>query len=449
MPSHLQRRRRRWYAILGIPQDVRRHFGGKRMLVQSLQTESLTEAERLKLPVIAGWKAAIEEARTGQPSRVKQDMIAQALQWRGELEAAKGGKGVLTAYDAETGEEWEQWSEYETLSGLLDDHVQDLERDDPEKGRTFAKVVKGETLPTTHHLEAWLGSLRNESKTLFEKRKAVEWFAEDFPFTHLVERAKIRTWAHRLDADKGLAPATIGKRLSALTGYWAYLQKIGAIPGEDEPFKGIVPKSRRKTKAQLADERQPFTPDEVLVLLRAAEAQANRLKRGHDLAALIQLAMWTGARIEELCLLRVEHIKGDRLRIEDAKTKAGQRDIPIHSRLKPLIHDLTAQSKDGFLLSGLDFNKHGDRSTAIGKRFGLLKKRLGFGPNHVFHSIRKTVATLLRDARVEEVIAADLLGHEIRTMSYGVYAGSVDPRVKREAIEKLAYEVPEQAQNAA
>jgi len=57
-------------------------------------------------------------------------------------------------------------------------------------------------------------------------------------------------------------------------------------------------------------------------------------------------------------------------------------------------------SQDGYLLSGLTFNKYGDRSNAIGKRFGRLKQSLGFSEKKVFHSIRKTVVTLLEDAGV-------------------------------------------------
>ena len=40
-------------------------------------------------------------------------------------------------------------------------------------------------------------------------------------------------------------------------------------------------------------------------------------------------------------------------------------------------------------------NQHGERSAAVGKRFGRLKAEMGFGPEHVFHSIRKTAATML------------------------------------------------------
>ena len=49
---------------------------------------------------------------------------------------------------------------------------------------------------------------------------------------------------------------------------------------------------------------------------------------------------------------------------------------------------------------------------------------LRFRADCVFHSIRKTVATMFKDASVPEATAADILGHEIATMSYGVYAAT-------------------------
>ena len=45
---------------------------------------------------------------------------------------------------------------------------------------------------------------------------------------------------------------------------------------------------------------------------------------------------------------------------------------------------------------------------------------MGFGDNHVFHSIRKAVATLLENARIAENIVDDILGHEKNTMTYGL-----------------------------
>ena len=86
-------------------------------------------------------------------------------------------------------------------------------------------------------------------------------------------------------------------------------------------------------------------------------------------------------------------------------------------------------------------NQYGDRGTALGQRFGRLKTAMRFGPEFVFHSIRKTVATLLEDAQCPEGIAADIIGHDKPTMTYGLYSGGPSMATRREWIEKaLRYE---------
>ena len=83
--------------------------------------------------------------------------------------------------------------------------------------------------------------------------------------------------------------------------------------------------------------------------------------------------------------------------------------------------------------ASLSADKYGDRSPAIGKRFGRLKTALGFGPKHVFHSIRSTVATLLENAGVPENVSADIIGHDKDTMT------CTSLEAKRKAIGKLRY----------
>jgi integrase len=151
--------------------------------------------------------------------------------------------------------------------------------------------------------------------------------------------------------------------------------------------------------------------------------------------------MWTGARIEELCALPVSKVYDDHFEIEDAKSAAGWRKLPIHSKLAATVARLKAASTDGVLLSGLEPNKFGDRSAALSKRFGHLKTNEGFDCRYVFHSIRKTVTTLLENAGVSENVAADILGHEKPRITFGLYSGGADLPVMREAIEKLSYPI--------
>ena len=63
MPSYLQKRRLRWYAVLEIPKSLRPRFGNKPRFVQSLETDSRTVAERRVLPVVVAWKKEIATAR--------------------------------------------------------------------------------------------------------------------------------------------------------------------------------------------------------------------------------------------------------------------------------------------------------------------------------------------------------------------------------------------------
>ena len=151
------------------------------------------------------------------------------------------------------------------------------------------------------------------------------------------------------------------------------------------------------------------------------------------------MGMWTGARIEELCSLKVSDVKGDWFEITDAKTDAGCRKVPIHSKLKLEIKRMIDGRCDGFVIKGLTENKYGDRSNAVGKRFGRLKADMSFDGRYVFHSIRKTVTTILDNAGVPENTTADLVGHDKPSMTYGRYSDGSFLRTLKEAVELLTY----------
>ena len=197
--------------------------------------------------------------------------------------------------------------------------------------------------------------------------------------------------------------------------------------------------ARQNKRTEPRSTRQPFEPADVLKLLDAAIGRGENQLADLKLADLIRLGMWTGCRIEELCALKCEQVKDDHFSVGDAKTKAGWRDVPIHRELAQTMARLIESSNDGYVLSGLKANKYGDRSNGIGKRFGKLKAARGFGSQHVFHSLRKTVVTILENTGVPENVVADIVGHEKTTMTYGLYSGGLSLAVKRDALDKLAY----------
>lgn len=151
------------------------------------------------------------------------------------------------------------------------------------------------------------------------------------------------------------------------------------------------------------------------------------------------MAAHTGCRIEELCSLRLENVTSEKFSIIEAKTEAGWRDVPIHDDIRQLTARLVDTSVDGYLLSGLTKNKYGDRSNAIGKRFGRLKTRLGFGPDYVFHSFRRSFSTQLENAGIPKSSVGRLMGHEQGDQTFGGYSDGLRLDQLRTAINKISY----------
>jgi integrase len=399
--------------VLDIPEDLRPYFGKKRH-VKSLRTQSQTEAERLVLGRVAQWKAEFEALRTG--SSLPLEVLAKS--WRRDYENATG--------DA-----------LDTLQEVLDEKALEIARSDPTKASEFYATVTGERILLQDHVEAWIGSLQDTPKTRDMKRTDVRRFVAAFPASTAVTREAVQRWVYSLQTEQNLQAATTARIISACRGFWLHLQRAGLVRATIEPFANLKleRKKSRKRKADEDQRRVPFTQQEVLILLEEAKR-----KDDAQLASLIELAMWTGCRIEELCSLRIEHVSETSIQVTDAKTKAGRRKVPIHTRLGPSLARLAASSTDGYIISGLTSNKYGDRSNAVGKRFSTMKKRLGFGRTKVFHSIRKTVATLLENAGLPENVSADILGHEKHTMTYGLYSGGASLAVMQEAINRISYD---------
>ena len=79
------------------------------------------------------------------------------------------------------------------------------------------------------------------------------------------------------------------------------------------------------------------------------------------------------------------------------------------------------------------------RPPRVQRGTGWLKRGLGFDGRRVFHSIRKTVVTLLENAGVQEGVAADIVGHKKQTITFGLYSEGNKASVMAEAIERIEY----------
>ena len=84
---------------------------------------------------------------------------------------------------------------------------------------------------------------------------------------------------------------------------------------------------------------------------------------------LINIGIFTGERIEEICSVVVVDIAAESFTIRYSKTLSGNRQVPIYDQLKGLIKENKNTSQDSYLLSRLSEDKDEKRSGAIGKRF--------------------------------------------------------------------------------
>ena len=409
MSSHILLQRRCWYARLGIPADLRPHYNGKRELKVTLRTSDKKIAELKAMKLIGEWKLQFSALR-GSSSAV-QALAADFLQ-------SPDGK-----INPENGMSDKDYA--------IEDYAESLP---DSKKQEFYDVVTGRAIPTLLYLEKFLQQWDVEQKTKHMAKTAIKRVADTFTTLQMISTPLIY---QMIDEDMN-SVKTKEKNYGFVRQYFKYLKRMQVLPQDKPtPFENLDFKQWRKS-SKVASKRIAYKHDEVIKLLQAA-----RDKDDPRLIELIQLAMYTGARIEELCSLKandVIDVDGVQcFNISDSKTEAGIREVPIHPAISKLVSRLITETEDSYLITGLTFNKYNDRSNAVGKRFGHLKKKLGFGREHVFHCFRNTVATQLENAGIPEGVAADIVGHDKKTITYGLYSGGTLARIKFSAVKRIKY----------
>lgn len=416
-PSYLVKRYNTYFAVLYVPKEIQ-YVIGKAKFSKSTETDNKKLAETIAQVYVMGWKAEIEAAR----SQSDDPLIQSAKDIRKLLKSSPAHL-VQDAIDEEVAKLYE---------AKKDIHAEVFERISKGKSKYLVDVAKDWK---KHEEKRGL-----KKKTIDQMYSDVELVTAQFPTAHLITPQSVDLWIRHIAKKGNLSASSVTRIIGSGKNFFKYLQFIKEVPAiEANPF--IIPveyrisnkpnsKSIHKTKSWLA-----FTPKEVEYLYKEA------VKEDQPLADLILIGMHTGARIEEICSLLCKDVdlNNESISIIDAKTEAGVRTIPIHPFIKNRLEELIENSIDDYLISGLTKNKYGNRSNAIGKRFGRLKEKNNYSERFVFHSIRKTFTTMLENAGVSENIAADIVGHEKPRITYGLYSGGASLEVMREAIKKISY----------
>lgn len=498
--SYLQQRRQTWYVVVAVPKDVRPIIG-RAKIVKSLHTRDLQIAQRLRYAEVASIQASFARARALAAGDAKAKRITDRMTFEDRLAVLNNlDEQVLPALGAVDDPDYDPG---QTLAALLSDILPDMDPRGEGHGPDFDAMRYayrkhiGQPIPIPDQYrmtfsEAAAGYLAAQRRDL--KAKSTEQtltlssavfrlftdYANDPPM-HKVDRKLVAGFldkASNLMPDWGRSPKTkersfaellklseasperisnktLNRYLASLRAVWKWSKRCGHVEGND-PFTDMT--------FNVADYRDtkwlPFENDELRLLLTSLHPDVKPAKHtsATALAWVTWIAAFSGMRLNEICSLTLADIQQREgvylFNIDEAKTSAGDRLVPIHSRIIALgfldyVEALRSASRVlrtkqpaatslwPALRGGGPDNK---LCKYISKRFTVHRRRIGLDRERLtFHSLRGTVGTALERARIPESEAVQVLGHEKLSMSYKLYSSGLTPSELQRVVEAIAY----------
>lgn len=431
--KYLIQRRQTWYVNVKVPVKLQKILG-KAVIVETLGTRSLPEAQTLRYAALARIKGQFEALEKGENLNVLQTALSrrQALVTADASPAPEDPDTMLpSARDDLHDTIVEEAIELETTKG-------------PQAAATFFRVATSTSPLLGDTLDAWL----KEAERTITKQTAgqyrsdaerfIEW-AKKAGVVMLSEVTKRFVGRYVSEGFEGLTPKTINRHISSLSMWWRWLERKGFV--EVNPWSGqSLPTKQKKGGAQVT--RRQYTTQEITKLLMGLEAR--------PLGYLFRLGLFSGARLDELASLKVadvvEREDGLWLSIREGKTENAVRTIPVHSCIKPMVERMvkealaTKRNEEGWLFPGLTPGGPDEkRSWNVSKKFTRERRKLEVDdPATVFHSTRKNLIEALEAAEVPLHTAKLLVGHERGDMTYGRYSKGEMVNL-RAALEKVQY----------
>ena len=274
MPRYLQKRRRQWYAVMEIPKKLRDHFGKPRFVV-SLQTESLSVAERKVLPIIVEWKKQVDIAK-GLDIGSDDEVLASIALVRQDLQRQRQGGTP------------------DDVIRTMQDNVAIAEylgdENDGSGGTTLFDAVNvshGKTLLLREHVDEFLSTRDVAPKTADMQRRDLMLFVNQFQYAHDATKPKVREWVNVvLGTEQGLSLATRRRMISPASVYWDYLENNKGLNLPSPFVRVLPPKPKKRTKAAIQAQRKAFRVGDYHRLIGVCEEDT--------LCDLIKLGAYTG-----------------------------------------------------------------------------------------------------------------------------------------------------------
>ena len=435
---YLRLRGNRWWVRVKVPAKLRGLYTSPHV-ERTLGTDSSKDAKERAPAVVALIKQEFRARERTAAGALPAD-IREALEHRDALRAASDDKTA------------------EILDGLIRDRAYVIEaKAGEDRALNFAAIAfdtKGKTLREA--FGDWLDAEEFRGGTKAKYTRALEELlsyldvSDAVPMAVTMERARgYVDWLNtKGKTPKGtpLDPATKRARVNALSGFWKYMERRQLVPHEVSLWTRHEIAGSRQKRREVPKER-PYKAEEIIALCDGPERKENAHYTKRTAIELTALGLYTGCRLEELCvrtLVEVEPIKGGyMLHIRDAKSAAGNRDLPVvHPIAVAVIKRRIGKRTDPREYLFADFVPGGPdnkRSWQVQKALGDYRRDVGLPPGVNFHSTRKSFATRMEELRVDQRWAERYFGHKPPGIMAKVYSR---PEVLLNVAKAIKYPAP-------
>lgn len=508
---YLKQRRQGWYFAMKVPADLVDKIG-RSDIVKSLRTRDLTQAQKDRWPLVSQWTAQFDVLRgnrTWTPVEIEEKAQAEyqeTLRMLAEyneseenvdifadlerakrdnknisdlehaliaarIAAAAGRKAVMSGstftpppafgrngIDMATLQPVtaKKHKAGEPFADAARRYIEEIQRDPSAK---LTEQTRGQYEAVYRLFDQW--AERPSIDEIGRKQAALflDKIATLDPHWGRSPQTKQRTFNEIIkefgDHETGLSNRTINRYATALSMVWQWAKRRGLLRGEN-PWEDQHRKIGEKRKTQ----KLPYTIEELKRLL-AKRPEVRPAKQDHPntIAWLCLISAYSGMRLNEMCDRKVADIKREDgvwyFDVTNAKSEAGDRKVPIHSRLLAAgLIDFMRHHKSEWLFPNL---KPGGpdrkRSWYISKRFTEHRRRLKItrpdertGKDRVdFHSFRRSAIKVLERARLPQTEVAQVVGHDREGITFGTYnPEGLDIHALRQVVEAIKYPELEQ-----
>ncbi len=427
---------------VAVPKDVQDHLG-KTRLKQSLATDSLAIANRLKWSVVAELKAQIAAA---QGKSTTSPLVREALNVASLINKARSPQERRDLEDAIVirAEEIEGpvLREEQTFPGHDAIAVHDPDRE--REARQYVDIAMGKATPIDAHFATYHGQQTTKSRTQADdvrsKDLLLNWCKRNTipPTLEAITKKRAAQFMDDLRKQSAKkAPRTLNKYLMRLSAYWKWMEK------RDHVSSNIWAGMTVPVPAETVDEQErAFRDHEFLALLNG-----NTTPSMHD---LMRIAALTGARLEAVTDLKVGPCRRGVFRFKPQKKEKDGREVPIHSALASLVArriEGKADTDDLFPEWPLPKNEGSQRERSFRPANEFVKYRRSVGVDEQlegkrrgrvnFHSFRRWFITKAEAAGVAETTVASVVGHYRKGMTFGHYSKGPGMELLRSCVEAV------------